>query len=103
MGMLTDYLESAHLRERPGMYLGSTTGTALYFFLAGFQEGLLYSGHYDPEYEAFLHWIDVRLHRRNWLAEFVEAGLTDTQAFLQFFTLWDEYHGRGGHDETAVG
>lgn len=103
VGMLTDYLESVQVRERPGMYLGSATGTALFFFLAGFQEGLLYSGHYDPEYEAFLHWIEVRLHTRNWLGEFQAAGLTDTQAFAHFYTLWDEYHGRGVQGESAAG
>lgn len=92
MGVVTRFLDNAQLRKRTGMYVGADTGTALYYFLVGFSEGVLMSGKFDHDYEAFQRWLQIRLGDKNWLRVcLVEKGMGEAHTREFFFDLWDEF------------
>lgn len=91
MGIWVDYME--WVRNRPGMYIGCTTATALYYHLTGFGEALQYAGKADPEYESFKEFVWSKLPKgeRNWLKDALGRGRSEEEAFAEFYALWDEY------------
>ena len=97
MGIWADYV--GWVRARPGMYIGSKSGTVLYHHMTGFGEALRYAGKADPEYERFKAFVWGKLPNgeRDWLRDAHVRGLTEEEAFEEFFALWDEYR-RGQGD-----
>lgn len=92
MGVFTSYL--GRIRAYPVMHLGVRNGTALYFFLAGFEQGLLLSGNSDLTYGQFKEWLSNSpegVRTKDWLSHLLSKGLSEEQAFDAFFSLWDSY------------
>src|ERR671931_1786963 len=92
MGVLADYLE--HAKVRPSMFIGEQTVSALYAFIGGFREALLFSGHRDLIYEGFNRWLQEQVlppGEGNWRRVFLQRGMTEEKALAYFFALWEQY------------
>jgi hypothetical protein len=91
------------IRQRPGMYLGSKSLTALYHFLGGYQlacslhrikdERLGLKNPYD-----FHDWVAYRTHFREstlgWCRMIVATSRSEEEAFDRFFELLKEHSER---------
>lgn len=86
------------IRERPGMYLGLKSLSALQFFLLGYELGKFRSEHRWPSEvpQHFCDWVAYRLHlRSNWNGFWHRAILSrvrdESLAFDRFYELRDEF------------
>src|SRR5919204_871539 len=103
MGVLADYLERA--KVRPDMFIGEQTVSALYAFIGGFREALLFTGNVDPIYEGFNRWLQEQVLppvEGNWRRVFLARGMTEDEALVHFFALWAEYRRRQAEAVTPM-
>ena len=84
------------IRQRPAMYLGRASITALYYFLSGFETGLQWSGRrQSPEVPpGFAEWVAYRLRFGSSRPPYHEMILKrirgETAALDRFFELIDD-------------
>ena len=86
------------MRERPGMYLGLKSLTALWFFLQGYELGRFRAEHKWPSEvpRAFCEWVGYRLHLQSncngfWHHAILSRVRDEALALDQFYELRDEF------------
>jgi len=85
------------IRERPGMYLGRKSLTALWYFLHGWQMARWRMGREDPPElpQHFADWVGYRLHMESdrsgfWYLAILESVRDEEIAVDRFYDLRDE-------------
>lgn len=86
------------IRERPAMYLGLKSLTALWFFLHGYELGKFRSEHRWPSevQKGFSDWVAYRLHLQSnckgfWHGAILSRVRDESLALDRFFELRDEF------------
>jgi len=100
MGVWSDYLDM--IRVRPGMHLGSNSGTAFYHHMVGFGEALRYAdGRKDAAYEDFMQYLREKYPSGNPWAGVSRAQDANEEELLNLFlNTWEEFMGRRGRSDS---
>ncbi|HMJ65357.1 MAG TPA: hypothetical protein VK615_08390 [Candidatus Binatia bacterium] len=99
----------AHIRRRPGLYIGDPELTRLQSFIIGYECGLGRGGlmprHEEPEFHGFHDWIARRLgyyeSTSGWYKMIRERCVSEREAFDRFYELLDEFRAARGEDASS--
>lgn len=96
--MTSFYTLLEKIKERPGMYLGRESITALFYFIEGYKYALMDAGiaadNELQEFRQFQPWLQKRVHitiSASWAGIILLQSVDERDAFRNFFVFFDEF------------